>query len=95
MRRLMIAAAAGVFVAGCSEDAPVKQEETAAAKPSGGQYEASWKVTQVRSVDKTTPATNLNRMRGNDHRLHRPDGTSIRRFANGDLQMATLVRNAG
>lgn len=55
----MIAAVAAVSVAGCSEDAPVKQEETAAAKLSGGQYEASWKVTQVRSVDKSTPATNL------------------------------------
>ena len=55
----MIAAAAAVLVAGCSEEAPVKQEEAAATKLTGGQYEASWKVTQVRSVDKSTPATNL------------------------------------
>ena len=37
----------------------MKQEETAAAVPSAGQYEASWKVTSVRSVDKSTPATKL------------------------------------
>lgn len=59
MRKLIVAAAAAALVSACSEDAPVKQEETAAAVPSAGQYEASWKVTSVRSVDKSTPATKL------------------------------------
>ena len=59
MRKLIVAAAAAALVSACSEDAPVKQEETAAAVPSAGQYQASWKVTSVRSVDKSTPATKL------------------------------------
>ena len=59
MRKLIVAAAAAALVSACSEDAPVKQEEAAAAVPSAGQYEASWKVTSVRSVDKSTPATKL------------------------------------
>jgi hypothetical protein len=57
---MIIAAAAAALVSACSEEAPVKQEETAAAAaPSAGQYEASWKVTSLRSVDKSTPATKL------------------------------------
>ena len=59
MRRLIIVAGAAILVAACSEEAPVKQEEETATSLQGGQYEASWKVTQLRSVDKTTPATNL------------------------------------
>ncbi|NUS99476.1 MAG: DUF3617 family protein [Sphingomonas sp.] len=55
----MIAAAAAALLSGCSDDAPVKQEETTASKLTAGQYQASWKVNQVRSVDKTTPATKL------------------------------------
>lgn len=58
MRRLIIAAGAAILASACSEDAPVKTEE-AAKSLAGGQYEASWKVTELRSVDKTTPATNL------------------------------------
>lgn len=59
MRRLFIAASAAIFVAGCSGEAPVEPKEETATAIQGGQYEASWKVTSLRSVDKTTPATNL------------------------------------
>ena len=60
MRRLIIAAGAAILVTACSEEAPVKQEETETANAlTGGQYEASWKVASLQSVDKTTPATNL------------------------------------
>jgi hypothetical protein len=58
LRKLIIAASAAALVSACTEEAPVKTEGTATAL-SGGQYEASWKVTNLRSVDKTTPATNL------------------------------------
>ena len=58
MLRLFIVAGAAMVLSACSEEAPVKQEETAKSL-AGGQYEASWKVTNLRSVDKTTPATNL------------------------------------
>lgn len=56
---MIIAAAAAALVSACSEEAPVKQEEETATALSAGQYEASWKVTSVRSVDKSTPATKL------------------------------------
>jgi hypothetical protein len=59
LRRLIIVAGAAILASACSEEAPVKQEEETATSLAGGQYEASWKVTQLRSVDKTTPATNL------------------------------------
>src|SRR5688572_30327126 len=47
-----------MLLSACSEEAPVQEEKTATSL-AGGQYEASWKVTNLRSVDKTTPATNL------------------------------------
>ena len=59
MRKLIIAAGAVLLVSACSEEAPVKQAEEASASLAGGQYEASWKVASLNSVDKTTPATNL------------------------------------
>lgn len=55
----MIAAVAATFATACSQDAPVKNEEATATSLAGGQYEASWKVASLQSVDKTTPATNL------------------------------------
>src|SRR5215218_4406877 len=58
MRKLIIAAGAAVLICGCSEQKPVQEEETATALK-GGQYEASWKVASLQSVDKSTPATNL------------------------------------
>ena len=57
MLRLFIVAGAAIVMSACSEEAPVKEQS--AASLAGGQYEASWKVTNLRSVDKTTPATNL------------------------------------
>src|SRR5690349_24432749 len=60
MRRLMIVAGAAAFLAGCGDGAdPVKNEPEAASSLKPGQYEAQWKVASLRSVDKTTPATNL------------------------------------
>lgn len=59
MHRLIIVAGAAALLSACSEEAPVKKQEAAATALTGGQYEASWKVTNLRSVDKTTPATNL------------------------------------
>ena len=59
MCRFIIIAGAAILASACSEEPPVKEEEATATSLQGGQYEASWKVTQLRSVDKTTPATNL------------------------------------
>lgn len=59
MLRPIVAASAAILIWGCSEEQPAQQAETAAAALTGGQYEASWKVTGLRSIDKTTPATNL------------------------------------
>ena len=59
MRGLIIAAGAAASLAGCSGQAPVQKQEETASKLDAGQYEASWKVAALRSVDKTNPATNL------------------------------------
>ncbi len=59
MLRLIVVATAAVLLCGCSEDKPVQQEHAAAKALSGGQYEASWKVTALRSIDKSKPLTNL------------------------------------
>jgi hypothetical protein len=60
MRNLVIVAGATVFLAGCGDGAaPVKNEPQAATALKPGQYQADWKVASLRSVDKTTPATNL------------------------------------
>ena len=60
MRKLMIAAGAAILVSGCGgESAPQNNAAAAAETPTAGQYQASWTVTSLRSVDKTTPATNL------------------------------------
>jgi hypothetical protein len=58
MHKLIIAASAAVLVTGCSEEKPVQEEEVATALDPG-QYEASWKVSALRTIDKSTPATNL------------------------------------
>lgn len=60
MRNLIFAATAAILVSACSEEAPVKQkEETTPTTLAAGQYQGSWKVASVQSVDKTTPATEL------------------------------------
>lgn len=59
LRNLIIAAGAAALVTACAEEAPAKKEETAPAKPAAGQYEATWTVTSLRTVDKSTPATKL------------------------------------
>ena len=59
MRKLIIAASAAILVSACSEEAPVKQQEETPATLNGGQYQGTWKVASVQSVDKTTPATKL------------------------------------
>lgn len=59
MRKLIIAATAAVLVAACSEQKPAQPQEEEATTLAPGQYEASWKVSALRTVDKSTPATNL------------------------------------
>jgi hypothetical protein len=59
MRGLMIAAAAAGLLAGCSEQAPQQQQPQQKATLSPGLYEASWTVSELRSTDKTDPATKL------------------------------------
>ena len=59
MRKLIVAASAAILMSACSEEVPVAQAEKTPASLAGGQYEASWSVSSLRSVDKTTPATNL------------------------------------
>lgn len=62
MRALTIAAATAVLaLAGCSDGAPQQQQEEAqeSAALSPGLYEATWTVSELRSTDKTDPATKL------------------------------------
>lgn len=59
MRKWIAAAGAAMLVTSCSEEAPQPQAEETPAALAGGQYEASWTVASLKSVDKTTPATNL------------------------------------
>lgn len=60
MRNLVIAAGAALFVTACGGEAPQQNASAETPdKPVAGQYQASWTVTALRSVDKTTPATNL------------------------------------
>jgi hypothetical protein len=61
MRGLMMltAAAAAVALAACSEEAPQQNQAQAKAALTPGLYEASWSVTEIRSTDKTDPATKL------------------------------------
>ena len=59
MRKLIIAVTAAVLVAACSEQKPAQPQEEEATTLAPGQYEASWKVSAIRTVDKSTPATNL------------------------------------
>ena len=58
MRKVMIAIA-GVLVTGCGGEKAAQPVEETAAALTPGQYQADWKVSAIRSVDKTTPATNL------------------------------------
>lgn len=59
MRALTIAAAtAALGLAACSEEAPQQQAQEAAVL-APGLYEASWTVSELRSTDKTDPATKL------------------------------------
>lgn len=59
MRGLTILAAAAVTLAACSEDAPQQNKAQPKAALAPGLYEASWSVTEIRSTDKTDPATKL------------------------------------
>lgn len=59
MRADWMVAAAALVMTGCSEDAPRQEAAEAPATLRAGQYEASWTVDSLRSVDKATPATNL------------------------------------
>ena len=60
MRIVISTIAAAALLSGCSEEAPQEQQKSgqrAALTP--GEYEASWTVTEIRSTDKTEPATEL------------------------------------
>lgn len=59
MRGHWMVAAAALVAAGCSEDAPKPEAQEAPTTLAAGQYEASWTVDSLRSVDKSTPVTNL------------------------------------
>lgn len=59
LRKIIISAGAAILMSACSQEAPAPKEEATPTALQGGQYEASWKVASIRSVDKTTPATNL------------------------------------
>jgi hypothetical protein len=59
MHKSIIAAAAAVMLAGCSEEAPVENPQEDAAALAPGQYQATWKVSALRSMDRSTPLTNL------------------------------------
>ena len=60
MRGLTIVmAAAAAALTGCSEAEPQPQATDKKAALSPGLYEASWTVTEIRSTDKTDPATDL------------------------------------
>jgi hypothetical protein len=53
------AAIAALGLAGCSGDPPKPQDQAQGAELAPGLYEASWTVTELRSTDKTDPATEL------------------------------------
>ena len=58
MRNLLVTVAAAGLLAGCSGDsAPENQVEETAAALTPGEYELVAKVDELRSTDKTTPAT--------------------------------------
>lgn len=59
MRGLTILAAVAVTLAACSEDSPQQNRAQPKAALTPGLYEATWTVTEVRSTDKTDPATKL------------------------------------
>ena len=60
MRGLTFAAATvAVALAACSEDAPQQNQAQQKAALTPGYYEASWTVSEIRSTDKTDPATSL------------------------------------
>ncbi len=111
MNRLMIAAGAAFLVTGCGGEEPQQNQSAAAGELSPGQYEASWKITQLRSTDKTTPATNLKQdMSGTtlgcvgpknafDLRLFAEDGdecTEDSRYArNGRINLSLACKREG
>lgn len=56
---MVAAAVAAVTLAACSEDSPQQNKAQPKAALTPGLYEASWSVTEIRSTDKTDPATKL------------------------------------
>jgi hypothetical protein len=59
MDRSSLAAATAIMLAACSEEAPPQQQPQQRAALAPGEYEANWTVTEVRSTDKTEPASEL------------------------------------
>jgi hypothetical protein len=74
----MIAATAAIFVTSCSNDAApaAKPKEETPTQLKGGQYQGSWTVASVQSVDRSTPATKLKQdSRGTAQGCVTADGT--------------------
>ena len=59
MRVVTIAVAAAAALTACSEAEPQPEASQQKAALTPGLYEASWTVTEIRSTDKTDPATKL------------------------------------
>ena len=60
MRALnFVSATAAVALAACAEEAPKQNQAQPGKALAPGLYEASWRVSEVRSTDKTDPATKL------------------------------------
>ncbi len=59
MRSLIITAAAAFILAGCSEEAPPPPPPEERAELTPGEYEIAWTVTELRSTDQATPATEI------------------------------------
>lgn len=59
MCKFVVAASAAVLISACSEQAPAEKKVESPTVLKAGQYEGSWKVESVQSVDKSTPATKL------------------------------------
>ena len=57
MRTIVLGIAAAALLAGCSEPAPKQEEEKKANALQPGEYELTETVTELRSTDKSTPAT--------------------------------------
>jgi hypothetical protein len=59
MRKLILVTGASMLLSACNEQAPAKKAIETPTVLKAGQYEGTWKVDSVQSVDRSTPATKL------------------------------------